>query len=148
MKVILQQDVKDHGKKGQMAEVSDGYARNFLIPRKLAVAATADNLNTMKQQEAARLRRIEQEKAEAREISAKLESLIVKISAKSGGAGKLFGSVTAMEIADALERQHGVALEKNKIVLGEHIKSFGSYEIRVKLGHEISGTINLLVTEA
>jgi large subunit ribosomal protein L9 len=147
MKVILQQDVKDHGKKGQMVEVSDGYARNFLMPRKLAVPATNESINNMKQQEAARLRRIEKEKAQAREIAEKLESIVVKISSKSGGAGKLFGSVTSMEIAESLEAQHGIAIEKNKIQLAEHIKSYGSYEIKVKLGHEISGTINLIVTE-
>jgi large subunit ribosomal protein L9 len=148
MKVILQQDVRDHGKKGQLVEVSDGYARNFLIPRKLAIAATNENLNTMRQQDAAKKRRAELEKAEAVATSKKLEAIIVKVSAKSGGGGRLFGSVTAMEIAEALAAQHGIEIEKNKFVLPEHIKSFGTYEIKVKLGYEVSGTVNVLVTEA
>jgi large subunit ribosomal protein L9 len=147
MKVILQQNVKDQGKSGQMVEVSDGYARNYLFPRKLAVPATTESVAKMKQQEAARLRRIEKEKALAREIAEKLEGIIVKVSGKSGGAGKLFGSVTSMEVAESLEAQHGIAIEKNKIQLAEHIKTYGSYDIKVKLGHEISGTIHLLVTE-
>lgn len=148
MKVILQQDIKDQGKKGQMIEVSDGYARNFLLPKKLAVEATADNVNAMKIKEAARLKKLEIEKAEARELSKKLESCIVKIAAKAGSAGKLFGAVTSKEIADALAAQHGLAIEKNKIVLDEHIKTFGSYDIKCKLGFEITGTIHIIVTEA
>ncbi|MBQ4370551.1 MAG: 50S ribosomal protein L9 [Oscillospiraceae bacterium] len=147
MKVILQQDVKGQGKKGQMINVSDGYARNYLLPRKLAVEATADNLNTMKLQEKARLAQIEREKAEAREAAKKLESCIVRIPAKAGAAGRLFGSVTSKEIADALLEQHGIELEKNKIVQAEPIKAFGSYEVKCKFGYEINGTIHLVVTE-
>ncbi|MDR0838768.1 MAG: 50S ribosomal protein L9 [Oscillospiraceae bacterium] len=147
MKVILQQDVRDHGKKGQLVEVSDGYARNFLIPRKLAVAATSDNLNNMKQQEAARLRKLELDKAEAKETAAKLEGLIVRVTAKSGGAGRLFGSVTSSEISESLREQHGISIEKNKLVLDENIKNFGTYSVKCKLGHEVSGTINVIVTE-
>jgi large subunit ribosomal protein L9 len=148
MKVILQQDVKGQGKKGQLVDVSDGYARNFLLPKKLAVEATADNVNAMKQKESARLKKLEAEKAEAREIAKKLESCIVKIAAKAGGAGKLFGAVTSKEIADALSEQHGITIEKNKIVQEEHIKTFGSYEIKCKLGFEVTGTIHVIVTEA
>ncbi|MDR2615637.1 MAG: 50S ribosomal protein L9 [Oscillospiraceae bacterium] len=148
MKVILQQDVREHGKKGQLVEVSDGYARNFLIPRRLAVEATNSTLNTMRQQEAARLRREERERAEAKELAAKLEGLVVKIPAKAGGAGKLFGSVTSAEISDALAKQHGVAIEKNKLLIEESIKSFGTYAVKCKLGHEISGIVNVVVTEA
>ena len=148
MKVILQQDVKDHGKKGQLVEVSDGYARNFLLPKKLAVQATADNLNTMKQQEKARQKKMEIEKAEAQAAAARLESCVVKIQAKSGGAGKLFGSITAKEISDSLNEQHGILIEKNKIVLSENIKTFGPYDVKCKLGHEVSGAIHLIVTEA
>ena len=147
MKVILQQDVKGHGKKGEMVEVSDGYARNFLFPKKLAVAATADNVNTMKLQEKARLAQIEREKEEARAIAAKLQSCIVKIPAKAGAGGKLFGSVTAKEIAEALEQQFQITVEKNKVVLTDSIKGFGTYEIKCKLGHEITGKINVVVTE-
>ena len=147
MKVILQQDVKGHGKKGEMVEVSDGYARNFLFPKKLAVAATADNINTMKLQEKARLAQIEREKEEARAIAAKLESSMVKIAAKAGAGGKLFGTVTSKEISEALEKQYQIAIEKNKVVLAEPIKAFGTYEIKCKLGHEITGKINVVVTE-
>ena len=147
MKVILQQDVRDQGKKGQLIDVSDGYARNFLLPRKLAIEATADNINAIKIKEAARLKKVESDKAEAREIAAKLDSLVVKVPAKAGTAGKLFGAVTAKEISDALNEQHGMTVEKNKIVLDEHIKSYGSFEIKCKLGYEITGTIHVIVTE-
>lgn len=148
MKVILQQDVKDQGKKGQMIEVSDGYARNFLIPRKLAVEATTDTMNAMKIKEAARLKRLEIDKTEARAVAAKLDSCLVKVSAKSGGAGKLFGAVTTKEISEALQEQYGITIEKNKIVQDEHIKTYGSYDIKCKLGFEITGTIHVIVTEA
>ncbi|MCD7843663.1 MAG: 50S ribosomal protein L9 [Clostridiales bacterium] len=147
MKVILQQDVKDHGKKGQMVEVSDGYARNFLFPRKLAVPATADNINAMKLKEKARLKQIEEEKAKANEISKKLESCVVKVAARAGENGKLFGSVTSKEISEALESQCGISIEKNRIVVSDPIKAFGSYQVKCKLGHEISGVINVLITE-
>ena len=148
MNVILQQDVKGQGKKGQMVKVSDGYARNFLFPKKLAVPATEGNVSVMKRQEAARQAQIEREKAEAAEVARKLESCLVKISAKAGAAGKLFGAVTSKEIADALSAQCGIALEKNKIVQDGPIKTFGTYEVKCKLGYEISGVIHVLVTEA
>ena len=147
MKVILQQDVRDHGKKGQLVDVSDGYARNFLIPRKLAVEATKENLAEMRQQDAAKQRRAEQEKAKALENAQKLEAVVVRVTAKSGGGARLFGSVTNAEIASALEAQHGIAVEKNKIVIPDSIKNFGTYEVKVKLGHEVSGVIHLMVTE-
>jgi large subunit ribosomal protein L9 len=148
MKVILQQDVRDQGKKGQMIDVSDGYARNYLLPRKLAIEATADNINAMKIKEAARLKKIETDKAEAREAAKKLESIVVKVPAKAGSAGKLFGAVTAKEISDALHSQHGIEIEKNRIVLEDHIKTYGSYDIKCKLGYEINGVIHVIVTEA
>ena len=148
MKVILLQDVKGQGKKGQSVEVSDGYARNFLLPKKLAVEATADNLNAMKIKEKARLAQIEREKEAARETVKKLESVTVTIKAKAGGAGKLFGAVTAKEIAEALEKQQGISVEKNKIVLPEQIKTFGTFEVRCKMGYEISGAFKVMVTEA
>ena len=148
MKVILQQDVKGQGKKGQSVDVADGYARNFLFPKKLAVPATADNMNAMRIKERARLAQLERDKAEAIEMSKKLESCVVKISAKSGGAGRLFGAVTSKEIADALKEQCGIAVEKNKIVQAEPIKTFGSYEVKCKFGFEVSGIIHLIVTEA
>jgi len=149
MKIILQEDVKGQGKKGQLIDVSDGYARNFLIPRKLAIVATPENTAVVKQQERARLRRIETEKAAANAVSEKLQAVIVKIPARSGGTGgKLFGAVTSREISEALLAQHGIEIEKNKIVQEEHIKTFGSYEVKCKLGHEINGVINVLVVEA
>ena len=148
MKVILQQDVKGQGKKGQLIEASDGYARNFLLPRKLAVAATAENLNTMKQQEKARLAQEAAERAAAMEMVEKLKGCQVKIPAKAGSGGRLFGSVTSKEVSDALKAQCGIDIAKTKIVLPEPIKSFGGYQLKCKLGYEISGTINVIVTEA
>lgn len=147
MKVILQQDVRGQGKKGQLVDVSDGYARNFLLPRKLAVIATAENMNTMKQQEKARKAQEAAEKAEAQATAKKLEGLMVKISAKAGEGGRLFGAVTAKEVSEALAAQHGVNVVKTKLVLEEPIKSCGSYQIKAKLGYEITGTVNVLVTE-
>lgn len=148
MKVILQQDVKGQGKKGQLIEASDGYARNFLIPRKLAVAATAENLNTMRQQEKAKLAQEAAERAAAMELSEKLKGCMVKIPAKAGNGGKLFGSVTSKEVSEALKAQTGLDIAKTKIVLPDPIKAFGTYQLKCKLGYEISGTINVVVTEA
>ena len=148
MKVILQQDVRGQGKKGQTIEVSDGYARNFLLPKKLAVAATADNMNAMRIKENARLAQIEREKEAAKEIAKKLEGIKVTIKAKAGNGGKLFGAVTSKEIADALSAQHGITVEKNKIVQGDPIKNYGTYEVKCKLGYEISGKLTVYVTEA
>ena len=147
MKVILQQDVRGQGKKGQLVEVSDGYARNFLLPRKLAVAATAENMNTMKLQEKARKAQEAAERAEAEAIARKLEGIMVKIPAKAGEGGRLFGAVTGKEISDALSAQHGISIAKTKLVLDEPIKSCGSYSIKAKLGYEVSGTVNVLVIE-
>ena len=147
MKVILLQDIKALGKKGQVVEVADGYARNYLLPRKLAQEATADNINAAKMKEKARLKKLEEEKAQAMAIAEKLKACQVHIRAKAGGAGKLFGSVTSKEIADALQEQCGITSEKNKIVQDEPIKTFGAFEVKCKLGFEITGTINVLVTE-
>lgn len=147
MKVILQQDVKGHGKRGQMVEVSDGYARNFLLPKKLAVPASADNMNKMIMQDKAKAAQIAQEKAEAEAVAQRLRECVVKIPAKAGGSGRLFGAVTSKEISEALEAQFGLQVSKSKIVQEEPIKNFGSYELKCKLGHEISGTIYVVVTE-
>ena len=147
MKVILQQDVKGQGKKGQLVDVSDGYARNFLLPKKLAVIATAENLNTMKQQEKARKAQQAAEKAEAEALSKKLESLTVKVAAKAGEGGRLFGAVTAKEISECLAQQHGLNIAKTKLVLDEPIKACGGYKIKAKLGYEVSGTITVEVVE-
>lgn len=148
MKVILQQDVKGQGKKGQLVDVSDGYARNFLLPKKLAVIATAENLNTMKQQEKARKAQQAAEKAEAEALSKKLESLTVKVAAKAGEGGRLFGAVTAKEISECLAQQHGLNIAKTKLVLDEPIKACGGYKIKAKLGYEIVGTVKVMVVEA
>ncbi len=148
MKVILQQDVRDHGKKGQMVEVSDGYARNYLFPRKLAIPATADAVNTMKLKEKARLRQIEEEKAKAQENAKKLEAVVVRIAAKAGEGGRLFGSVTNKDISDALKAQYDIDIEKSRIVIADPIKTYGPYEVKCRLGYEISGVIHLLITEA
>ena len=148
MKVILQQDVKGQGKKGQLIEASDGYARNFLLPRKLAVEATPDNLNKMKMQEKARKAQEAAEKAEAEALSKKLEGLTVKVAAKAGEGGRLFGAVTAKEISECLAQQHGLNIAKTKLVLDEPIKACGGYQIKAKLGYEVTGTVNVVVVEA
>ena len=147
MKVILQQDVKGQGKKGQMVEVSDGYGRNFLLPRKLAVEATAENVNTMKMQDKAKQARLAEEKAAAMAAAAQLKGCQVKIRARAGQGGKLFGSITSKEISDELKAQYGLDVSKSKIVLTDPIKSFGSFEVKCKLGSEVSGVINVLVIE-
>ncbi len=147
MKVILQQDVKGKGKKGQMVEVAEGYARNFLLPKNLAVPATEGNIAIMKKQEKARQAQIAKEIEEAKEIAKKLEGCVVKISARAGENGKLFGSITSKEISEALEEQHGIAIEKNRIIQNEPIKNFGQFELKCKLGHEVSGKINVVVAE-
>ena len=148
MKVILTQDVKSQGKKGQLVEVSDGYARNFLLPKKLAVIATAENLNTMKQQEKARKAQEAAEKAEAEATAKKLKDMTVKIATKAGEGGRLFGAVTAKEVSEALSAQYGVNIAKTKLVLDEPIKACGGYQIRAKLGYEVVGTVNVMVAEA
>ena len=137
MKVIFHEDVKGQGKKGELKEVSDGYARNYLLPRKLASEATADNINALKLKE----------KAQAEENAKKLGGVQVIIKAKAGNAGKLFGAVTSQEISDALKAQFDIDIEKNKIVQAEPIKTFGSFSVKAKLGYEVSGTINVLVVE-
>ena len=147
MKVILQQDVKGQGKKGQMIEVAEGYARNFLLPRKLAVLATADAMNTMRLQEKAKRAEEARLRAEAVETAEKLKNAPVKITARAGANGKLFGAVTSKEVSDALQAQYGIDLGKQKIVMDEPIKAYGSYQLKAKLGFEISGTVYVMVVE-
>ena len=148
MKVILLQDVKGKGKKGQMIEVSDGYARNYMLPRKIAVEATPDAVNTMRMNDKATQERIAREKAEAMEISKKLREMTLTVTAKGGGAGRLFGSVTNQEIADALKAQAGVALDKRKIVISDPIKSVGTYTVTCRLGYEITAPLTVKIQEA
>ena len=147
MKVILQQDVKGQGKKGQMIEVAEGYARNFLLPRKLAVLATADAMNTMRLQEKAKRAEEARLRAEAVETAEKLKDAPVKITARAGANGKLFGAVTSKEVSDALQAQYGIELGKQKIVMEEPIKAYGSYQLKAKLGFEVSGTVYVMVVE-
>ena len=147
MKVILQQDVKGQGKKGQLIEASEGYARNYLLPRKLAIAATADAINTMNLKEKARRAEEARQKEAAMAAAEQLKALLVKIPAKAGTGGRLFGAVTTKEISDALKAQHNVDIPKQKLVLDDPIKAFGTYQVKARLGYEISGTVNVLVCE-
>ena len=147
MKVILQQDVRGQGKKGQMIEVAEGYARNFLLPRKLAVPATADAVNTMKLKEKAKKAEDARLKAEADAIVEKLKNSPVKVTARAGANGKLFGAVTSKEVSDALQAQYGIELAKQKIVMEEPIKAYGNYELKAKLWYEVSGTVYVMVVE-
>ena len=148
MKVILLQDVKGKGKKGQMLEVSDGYARNYMLPKKLAIEATADAVNTKKMNDKAAAEKAAKERAEALDTSRKLRELTVIVKAKGGGAGRLFGSVTTQEIADSLKAAAGITLDKRKIVLSDPIKSVGTYTVTCKLGYEISAPLTVKIEEA
>ena len=147
MKVILMQDVKGKGKKGQMIEVSDGYARNFMLPRKIAVEATADAVNTMRMNDKAAAEKAAKERAEAVELSKKLREMTLTVTAKGGGAGRLFGSVTNQEIADSLKASSGITLDKRKIVIADPIKSVGTYTVQCKLGYEITASMNVKIEE-
>ena len=147
MKVILLQDVKGKGKKGQMIEVSDGYARNFMLPKKMAIEATPDAINTMRMNDKATQERIAREKAEALEVAKKLRNMTLTVTAKGGGAGRLFGSVTNAEIADALAKKAGIKLDKRKIVIADPIKNVGTYTVTCKLGHEISAPLTVKIEE-
>jgi len=148
MKVILLQDVKGKGKKGQLLEVSDGYARNYMLPRKIAVEATADAVNTKNMNDKAAAEKAARERAEAMEIAKQLRDMILVVTAKGGGAGRLFGSVTNQEIADALKAKSGIALDKRKIVISDPIKSVGTYTVQCKLGYEISAPLTVKIEEA
>ena len=147
MKLILTQDVKGQGKKDQVINVSDGYARNFLLPKGLAVPADAKSMNEIKNREESRLHKIETEKTAAKETAAKLEKITVKIVGQAGSDGRLYGSVTAKDIAEALEKQHGIAIDKRKLTLPEPIKTFGTYNTEVKLYTEITGKIKVTVSD-
>ena len=147
MKVILKADVKGKGKKGELIEVSEGYGRNFLMPRGLAEPATADNLNVKKAQDEAHARKIALEQQAAREAAEKLKESPVKVPAKGGTGGRLFGAVTAKEVSEALKTQHGIELSSKKIVMDEPIKAYGAYQLKAKLGYEVSGVIYVMVVE-
>ena len=147
MKVIFQQDVRGQGKKGEMKEVSEGYARNYLIPRNLAVEVNRDNLNALALREKAKKAQEARERAAAEENAARLKDVMVTIRARAGANGKLFGSITSQEIVDALKEQHGIELEKNRLVQGDPTKAFGNYEVKCKFGFGIDGTLHLMVIE-
>ena len=148
MKVIFLQDVRGQAKKGELKEVSDGYARNYLLPRNLVVEANKDNMNALALKEKAKKAQEARERAAALENAEKLKGIVVTIRARSGGNGKLFGAVTSQEIADALKEQHGIEIEKNKLVQSDPIKAYGSYEVKCKFGYGIDGVVNILVIEA
>ena len=147
MKVILLTDVKGKGKKGQMIEVSDGYARNYMLPRKLAQEATADAVNTMRMNDKATAERQARERAEAVAISKQLRELTLVVKAKGGGAGRLFGAVTTTVIADALKKNAGINIDKRKLVLTDNIKNVGTYTVKAKLGYEIVGQFSVKIEE-
>ena len=147
MKVILLQDVKAQGKKGQLVEVSDGYARNFLIPKKLAVEANAQNMSELKNAETKKRIQEEKELATAKENAAKLEGVMVKIQRSCGEDEKLYGSVGTKDIAEALAEQFGIEIDKRKIVLSDPIKTYGTYTVTVKLHPSVSGKISFVVTK-
>ena len=147
MKVIFQADVKGKGKKGELKEVSDGYARNFLLPKKLAVEATADNVNTMRLKEKAKAKQMAEEKAQAEAIAEQLKSIVVKISAKAGAGGKLFGSITSKEAAELIHQQLGLEVDKKKLTLNTAVKAVGEYTVTIKLHAEASAEIILKVEQ-
>lgn len=147
MKVILLQDVKGKGKKGQMIEISDGYARNYMLPRKIAVEATPDNINTMRMNDKALLERQTKERAEAVRIMNEMKEVTLTLRVKGGGAGRLFGSVTTQEISEALKEQMNIDVDKRKIVLDEAIKNVGTYTVKCKLGYEVVGNLKVKVEE-
>ena len=139
--------MKGQGKKGQLIDVSDGYARNFLLPRKLAQEATADNINTMKMNDKAAQEKRQKEREQALALSKVLKEMTLTVMAKGGGAGRLFGSVTNAEIADALQKQHKIDLDKRKIVLKEPIKNVGTYTVTCKLGYEVNAELTVEIKE-
>ncbi len=147
MKVILLQDVKGQGKKGQLLDVSDGYARNFLLPRKLAQEATADNINTMKMNDKALQEKRQREREQAIALSKQLKEMKLVVTARGGGAGRLFGSVTNAEISEALADQKKIVLDKRKIFLDEPIKNVGTYTVRCKLGYEVTAELTVEIRE-
>ena len=148
MKVILLQDVKGKGKKGQLLEVSDGYARNFMLPKKLAMEATPDAINTMRMNDKAAAEKAARERAAALETSKKLREMTITVTAKGGGNGRLFGSITNQEIADALKAKTGIAMDKRKIVIADPIKNVGTYTVQCKLGYEITAPLTVKIEEA
>ena len=147
MKVLLLADVKGQGKKDQRVEVSDGYARNFLFPKKLAVVADAKVLSEAKSKEESKQFKLREEKAAAKALADKLSQLTVTINASSGGDGRLYGSITSKDIAEKLKEQHKIEIDKRKLVLAENIKAYGTYIVDVKVYPEISAKLKVSVSE-
>ncbi len=147
MKVVLLADIKGVGKKDEVKEVSDGYARNFLFKKKLAIEADAKALNEIKNKEASRQHKIEVERAEAKAIAEKLSATVVKIVAPAGADGRLYGSVTAKDIAEVLEKDHGIVIDKRKLNMPEAIKAHGTYVADVKLYTDVVGKVTVKVTD-
>lgn len=147
MKVILKQDVKGSGKKGQMIEVSDGYANNFLLKKGLAIKATTQAVNEMKNRDAAEAFRLAEELKAAKASAAVIEGKTVKLTAKAGAGGKIFGSVTAKEVAEVIHKELGVELEKRRISLETDIKAFGTYTAEVKLYNGVTAKVYVMVGE-
>lgn len=147
MKVIFMKDVKGQGKKGQIKEVSEGYATNFLLPRGLVRPATDGNVKTLENQAAAEVRKKEQEKDEARQLGAKLDELTLTMKAKAGEGGRLFGAITSKQIAESLAATHGIAIDKRKIELNDSIRHIGTFNVHVKLHTEVKANLTVHVTE-
>jgi len=145
MKVILQADVKGTGKKGQVFEVADGYARNFLFPKKLAVEATTGNIQDISHKKVLEERRKEKEKQDAVELANKLNALVIEVKTKTGEGGRLFGSVTSKEIAEDLKKQHGLEVDKRKLELKEPIKALGNFEVHVKIHQDVIAKLQVHV---
>ena len=145
MKVVLLADVKGQGKKNDIIEVSDGYARNFLLPRKLAVIADNKILNEIKGKEDAARHKIEVETAEAKALASKLDTILVKITASSGADGRLYGSITAKDIAEHLAKDHGITVDKRKIQLSDPIRAYGKFDLDVKLYTDVTAKVHVLV---
>ncbi len=147
MKIILTEDVKGQGLKGDIVNVSDGYARNYLLPRGLAIEATKGNLKSLKLEEAAAADKKEMELEDAKKLSEEISGKIVEVKAKAGETGKLFGSITATDVADHLKKQHNISIDRRKINMGDPIRSLGITEVEVKIYPEVSTSIKVKVTE-
>ncbi|MBE6573605.1 MAG: 50S ribosomal protein L9 [Ruminococcaceae bacterium] len=147
MKVVLTKDVKSQGKAGQVINVSDGYARNFLFPKGLAIEADAKALNEIKNREASQKHKIDVETQNAKDTAAKLEEVKVKIVCTAGADGRLYGSVTTKDISEELKKQYGIEVDKRKLTLNEAIKSYGTYKAEAKLYSGITGTVTVVVSD-
>ncbi len=148
MEIVLLEDVKTLGKKGQIVKVNDGYARNFILPKKLGVEATSKNLNDLKLQKANEVKLAAEQLAAAKELAAKIEKLTVTLSMKAGENGKAFGSISSKEIATAAMDQLGLEIDKKKLILPESLKTFGSHEVPLKLHKDVTAKLTVKIVEA